>query len=777
MRQWFLNCKLSQKLLISALVSVTFVFVIACLSLYNNLTSHRVIDDLTGTSLPKVRQLGELNDLFWMRRHEALQLTHSADTETRTEILGNLTQIDSQLVKTLQAYEALGLIPGEKPVWTTLKNSLSQDKQAIAHLQTLVEAGQSTEAQAWNTTQENTLVDSVDDSFEKLQSILAHQIQADTDMFQTRSMMLTGVFILCVLVVIGFILGFSRWLSGFIVTPLKAIQEMAHQVAQGNLYADFTVLKTTDEFGDVSQALGQMRDNLRDLVRHIQASTTSVDVASENMIHTILELNHTSEETTDLANHSAASTEQLDANVKTVAAAIEQSTANIDQIFTASEQVENNARQVYSSIDRMASNMQNTSMATEEMNLSVNTVASAIEEISASLNEVAQNTTKAAQMSQEAEANALQSRETIDELGASAKEIGQVIELIKSVSAQTNLLALNATIEAASAGEAGKGFAVVANEVKELAKQTNTATETISMQVADMRASTEKAVNAISGIAKVIEQLNQINLSITNAVNEQAQTVNEVSRNVQGLVRSANIVTQNLQDSSSIVSTVSQQAHSAQNGVSLITQNIKDIRHGSTEIERTTAEAAQSTQDIAKSVLKVSEFARNNTEQTQHIQGNVHRLSRISTRLGKLLSQFTLHKPLVSWTDNFSVQHDKIDSQHKRLFALVNELNAGLNGTLQKEQISTILKELIEYTCAHFGMEERLMTKTQYPEYTEHKAQHDAFTSKVLEFQAHFESGQANLGQDIIDMLNQWLVNHIQVVDQRYSDHFKTHGV
>jgi methyl-accepting chemotaxis protein len=170
--------------------------------------------------------------------------------------------------------------------------------------------------------------------------------------------------------------------------------------------------------------------------------------------------------------------------------------------------------------------------AAGDVSASVQSVAAGSDEMGASIREIAQNANDAAQVASSAVGVAQSTNDTVAKLGTSSAEIGDVVKVITAIAEQTNLLALNATIEAARAGDAGKGFAVVASEVKDLAQETARATEDISRRVETIQADTSSAVEAIGEISQIIQRINDYQVTIASAVEEQTATTAEMSRSI-----------------------------------------------------------------------------------------------------------------------------------------------------------------------------------------------------------------------------------------------------
>ncbi|MCP5459653.1 MAG: hemerythrin family protein [Gammaproteobacteria bacterium] len=132
---------------------------------------------------------------------------------------------------------------------------------------------------------------------------------------------------------------------------------------------------------------------------------------------------------------------------------------------------------------------------------------------------------------------------------------------------------------------------------------------------------------------------------------------------------------------------------------------------------------------------------------------------------------------LVDWSDELSVGIQEIDEQHKELLNILNELNEGLHGVKRKEVRLNVLNKLVEYTKVHFAVEESLMRILDYPDYEEHKAEHDRLIVEINEFRDLFGQDEVTPTYELLIFLKRWLFNHIMKVDKHYEQHFIKMGV
>ncbi|GGK96221.1 hypothetical protein GCM10010126_64570 [Planomonospora parontospora] len=311
-----------------------------------------------------------------------------------------------------------------------------------------------------------------------------------------------------VLVLLGFGLvfavGMARLVSRQMVRSLQPVLRVLDLMAKGDLTRTVEVV-SRDETGDMAVAVNQATGSMR---RAMEALATSADTL-------------------------AVSSTGLSAVSDRIAASADEASTQAGSAAAAAAQVSHN----------------------------VQTVSAGSEEMGASIREIAHNAGEGAKVASKAVEVAASTNETVAKLGASSAEIGSVIKTITSIAEQTNLLALNATIEAARAGDAGKGFAVVAGEVKDLAQETAKATEDISKRVEAIQADTESAVAAIAEISAIIGRINDYQLTIAGAVEEQTATTGEMNRSVAEAAQGSSDIAAN-------ISVLADAAHVTAEGVS-----------------------------------------------------------------------------------------------------------------------------------------------------------------------------------------------------------------
>ena len=133
--------------------------------------------------------------------------------------------------------------------------------------------------------------------------------------------------------------------------------------------------------------------------------------------------------------------------------------------------------------------------------------------------------------------------------------------------------------------------------------------------------------------------------------------------------------------------------------------------------------------------------------------------------------------PLLNWNQGYSVNISQIDSQHKKLVDIINDLHDSMKAGKSKEILGKILDELINYTANHFKTEEELFDKYKYPDGIIHKRQHSDLVDQVLKFKSNYESGKSVLSIDLMNFLKDWLVQHMTGSDKKYSSYLNGKGV
>ncbi|MDR3176978.1 MAG: bacteriohemerythrin [Desulfovibrio sp.] len=327
---------------------------------------------------------------------------------------------------------------------------------------------------------------------------------------------------------------------------------------------------------------------------------------------------------------------------------------------------------------------------------------------------------------------ALSLRDAMGQMDAKTHNIRSVMGVISEVADQTNLLALNAAIEAARAGEAGRGFAVVADEVRKLAEKTMLATTEVRNVVGDIQE--------------------------TAADNKQ-----EVTTAADGIVRCAELASLAGSTMDQIVS-----------DMDLTTEQFESVGKATQEQLESSARTKTALEQVADVASGTADQVQTFTAQLVRITDNMEILESIARAFASGdLSAAGNRMRLIEWTPDLGVGIELIDNQHKMLCAYINTLNRALRDGRFELVGRDIVTSLKSYTVSHFSTEEQYFTHTQYPHTAEHMQIHKKFVDKVIAVEAQLATGSAHVGDDLLEFLKNWLLNHIRVTDHQYAPFVK----
>ncbi len=359
---------------------------------------------------------------------------------------------------------------------------------------------------------------------------------------------------------------FSFWVVGAqIVRPLLAMAAAMRNLADGDLNASIPGGDRRDEIGIMAGAVNVFKASAVENERLKAEQTVAATKAERLKRQALREMAETVERETNSV-------------IETIA----QSARDVDRVVA----------EMASRAVAGGENSQSVAAASEEALANVQSVSSSAGQLSGAIHEISSQISRASGETRAAVSTSENARQKIEELSLAVGKIAEVAKLIGDIARQTNLLALNATIEAARAGDAGKGFAVVASEVKNLANQTSRSTEDIDRQVAEIRAATNAAVEAVGAIGARISSIDGVSGAVAAAIEEQGAATQEIARNVGETSNAAREIAERIALVSNDADSVGRQSVDIRTAVTGVTQNIEDLRAALVRVVRTsTAEA------------------------------------------------------------------------------------------------------------------------------------------------------------------------------------------
>lgn len=127
---------------------------------------------------------------------------------------------------------------------------------------------------------------------------------------------------------------------------------------------------------------------------------------------------------------------------------------------------------------------------------------------------------------------------------------------------------------------------------------------------------------------------------------------------------------------------------------------------------------------------------------------------------------------LINWNEDTMVNFEEIDSQHKVMVDIVNELHDSIS-IITRERVIETLHVLLDDLKHHFKTEEDYMTKYKYHGYISHKLEHDRVIKNLTDYILKLESKEKELTPEFLKSFRNWFLNHLELNDKKCGKFIK----
>lgn len=496
------NVRLTLRALMSFGLICLLLITLAGTVLYKLNEVHDSASELQTNWMPSVRQAGKIENAALLYRLDARRFVMD-DERQGDSSLKKINDLKTALTQSANAYSNFISSPQEQELYSRVLTNIVANQAKVDELLALSKTQSYQELAVFirdNTKpQAVALQSSIEDLIALSEKGAERSGQVSDDSFKSSVLFIVGLSLIAVIITALVAVAFTRSIS----RPVMALLESTQKIAEGDLRTPVQV-NGADEITDLQNATATMLASLKGTIQHIADSSGQLASAAEEM-----------------------------------SAITKESTSGIQQQSMETEQAATAVNEMTAAVEEVARNAVSASESTQASERSAQTGQQRVGQTIASLEKLS--------------ITVGQTGIEVEGLANQAQNIAKVLDVIRSIAEQTNLLALNAAIEAARAGEQGRGFAVVADEVRALAHRTQSSTQEIEQMIQSVQKEAAKALQsmkqsreevdstvaiaheagvAIRQIAAAVSDINERNLMIATASEEQAQVARSVDENL-----------------------------------------------------------------------------------------------------------------------------------------------------------------------------------------------------------------------------------------------------
>ncbi|SMC24681.1 methyl-accepting chemotaxis protein [Clostridium acidisoli DSM 12555] len=567
--KWMNNLKISQKLILSFLLTALFIGIVGAIGINNMNKINSNAIKMHDYNLKSIENLNSIKQNFADIETETMKLVYqNEDAEQNKSVSKNIENLSNSSYVIVNTYDKYISSAEEKGIFSKLKVDIYEYEDNINVIKLYVVNNEFSEA-GDRFLKVATLRSNVYSDLDRLIEI--NRKEADNANALNISTYKTSIYITIGITLLGLIIAIvlGIMISVLISRRVEKILCFAKSLQRGDLQ-QYIKVNYKDEIGQVSSALNEANSNVKNLIGEIVNSSGVINTSSQDLSST---------------------TEEISSTMQVISEATGIIASGSKELSSISEEVGSSSLEIGETTANLAKKAQDAVISANEIKKRALNVKQKAERSIIEGNNIYKEKSE----------NILKSIEEgkiVEQVKTMADSIGRIAE-------QTNLLALNAAIEAARAGEQGKGFAVVADEVKKLAEQSGKAV----LDIQDMVTQVQVAFNNLSTSGKEILDYIGINIkpSFELLMNTGIQYENDaefINGMAKDIAYSSKEINEIVEQVNSAIENMSSTAEESASGSEEIMNSINDVTIAVNEVAKSAenqAELAQKLTEITKS--------------------------------------------------------------------------------------------------------------------------------------------------------------------------------
>lgn len=566
--KWFTNLKTIQKLISTFVLVSLFIVLVGSIGIINMREIKSNADKMHNYNLESVKQLTTIRQNIADIRFDILKIDAQRNINNQNEATKKeVNRLYEENAEIIENYEKAILSDEEKEALALLKDDIKLYKNACEQIIKYADENNYNEAddQYLNLGPVKTALYNHLGNLIRINTDQADNLYKENNLTYQSSIhkvIIIGALNLIIAIMLGTLI--AIWIS----KQIKKVLNFAEAIGSGDLTQSIRI-NSNDEFGNLSIALNNANNNIKNLISEIMNSASDMSATSEELSATVEEVSSKMESVNE-------STEQISRGVQDLSSTAEEVSASTEEITSNTSGLANRASDASATVN----DIKKRAFYIKDK---------AINEIKESNVIYMENRSQIL--------NAIEEAKVVDEVKMIADSIGSIAE-------QTNLLALNAAIEAARAGEHGKGFAVVADEVRKLAEQSSEAVMNIHAMVNQVQVAVTKLSKSGQDVLNFIDNNVKSNYEFLNKTGiqyeEDANLVNDI---IVEISKSSNQMNELVEQISYAVQNVSETAEESAASSEDISNSVNEVTLAVNDV----AKSAQSQAELAQKLINMVE--------------------------------------------------------------------------------------------------------------------------------------------------------------------------